>query len=248
MRLDRRLAVVTGAAQGIGKAIAECFAAAGARLALVDIQREAAEQLADALRDVGKSNVLVLEADLTEPDEVRRVIPQVHDKLGTIQILVNNAAIFPARRVEEITTEEWDRVMAINLKAAFMLSQAAMPDLVAAGRAGRLINISSGAAKTGALGAHYAASKAGVIAMTKAFATELAVSGATANVIAPGPVRTDDPIRWAPDVVEPLLKTTPLGRLGEPSDVANAALFLASDLAGFITGEVVDVDGGRNMD
>ena len=248
MHLDKRVAVVTGAAQGIGKAIAEQFAAAGARLALVDYNRQGAEAVAIALQDKGSEQIVVIEANLAELDDARKVIPAVREALGPVQILVNNAGIFPARQVEEITVEEWDRVMAINLRSVFMLSQAVLPDLRAAGRAGRLINISSGAAKTGAQGAHYAASKAGVIAMTKSFATSLGPSGATANAIAPGPTRTDDPVRWAPSVVESLVKMIPLGRLGETVDVANVALFLASDLAVYLTGEVIDVNGGMRMD
>jgi 3-oxoacyl-[acyl-carrier protein] reductase len=239
---------VTGAAQGIGQAIAEQFAAAGARLALVDVNGEGAEAVATALRSNSSEQIIVIEANLAEVGDTRKIIPAVQEALGPVEILVNNAGIFPARQVEEITVEEWDRVMAINLRSVFILSQMVMPDLQTAGRAGRLINISSGAAKTGAQGAHYAASKAGVIAMTKSFATSLGPSGATANAIAPGPTRTDDPVRWAPDIVESLTKMIPLARLGETVDVANVALFLASDLAAYLTGEVIDVNGGMRMD
>ncbi len=248
MRLDGRAAVVTGAAQGIGQAIAHRLAEAGARQFLVDIKQEPLEELAASLRDAYDVEVVTHVADLVPMEGVRGVIPRVHETLGALHILVNNAGIFPARSIEEITTEEFDKVIEINLRAPLFLGQAALADLRAAGRQGRLINISSGAAKTGAQGAHYAASKAGVLAMTNSFASALGPSGATANAICPGPTLTDDPVRWSPDIVAMLSEKIPLGRLGEAMDVANAVWFLASDLASYITGEVLDVNGGMRMD
>ena len=166
-----------------------------------------------------------------------------------MDILVNNAGICPLRSFEEISDEEWDRVLSINLKGAFICSQEAIKPMCEQGW-GRIINISSVAGKMGGVkvGAHYAASKGGLIALTFCLARQYAASGITANVIAPATIETDLIRDWSAQAKRDLVAHIPLGRLGQPKDVAAAVVFLASEEAGFITGEVLDVNGGFLMD
>jgi 3-oxoacyl-[acyl-carrier protein] reductase len=246
IRLDGRLSVITGAAQGIGQGIAQAFAAAGSRMALVDLKREALEATAAPLRTAG-CEVEVFSADLSDAQAATDLLPAVRQAMGPVDILVNNAAIMPARQIEEVSLDEWDRVMATNLRSVFILSRAVMADFQARSY-GRIVNMASGAGKTGIHAPHYAASKAGVLVLTKTFATALAACGATVNAIAPGPTRTDDPARWPPAVVESLERLIPLHRMGQPADVANLVLFLASDLSGWITGQSININGGMRMD
>jgi 3-oxoacyl-[acyl-carrier protein] reductase len=247
LRLDGKTAVVTGAAQGLGEAIAKYLGVAGARLALVDVKAEGLEATAAAVREAGNPAVHTIVADLGDAQATEGVIPAARAALGPVDILVNNAALVPPRQIEDVPLEEWDRVMAVNLRAAFILSRAVMDDFKAR-PGGRIINMASGAGKTGVLAPHYAASKAGLLVLTKTFATALGSAGATVNAIAPGPVVTDDPVRWSPAVVESLAKMVPLGRLGAPEEVAALVLFLASDLAAWITGQSININGGLRMD
>jgi 3-oxoacyl-[acyl-carrier protein] reductase len=242
-QLKDQVAIITGGARGIGRAIAEAFAAEGARLALADMDRAALEAAA------GDLGALAVPTDVSDEEAVRAMVEATVRRYGRIDILVNNAGICPLTQFESISRAEWDRVIGINLTGAFLCSQAAAPHMRAAGY-GRIINISSAAGKMGGVtvGAHYAASKAGMLGLTWSLARLYAPFGITANAIAPVTVETDLTREWPPETLEQLRRSIPLGRLARVTDVASAAVFLASEQAGFITGEVLDVNGGFWMD
>ncbi len=192
---------------------------------------------------------LAVVMDVSDGDSVRAMVEKVMQRYGKIDILVNNAGTCPLTPFESINRAEWDRVMAINLTGAFLCSQAVVPLMKQAGY-GRIVNISSVAGKMGGVtvGAHYAASKAGLLGLTWSLARLYAPFGVTANAIAPATVETDMTRGWPRDALERLRQSIPLGRLARVSDVAAAAVFLASEEAGFITGEVLDINGGFLMD
>ena len=243
MRLQDRVAIVTGGARGIGRAIGKAFAAEGARVVLTDIDVAALEV---AGQDLGTRAIIT---DVTDEGSVRAMVEQVMQHYGRIDILVNNAGICPLTPFESIRRAEWDRVMAINLTGAFLCSQAVAPFMTRVGY-GRIINISSVAGKMGGVtvGAHYAASKAGLLGLTWSLAKLYAPFGITANAIAPVTVETDLTREWPSEALERMRQSIPLGRLAHVNDVATAAVFIASEEAGFITGEVLDVNGGFLMD
>ncbi len=243
MRLQDRVAIVTGGARGIGRAIGRAFAAEGARVALADVDGESLEV---AGRETGAFTVV---ADVADEDSVRAMVDVVVQRHGKIDILVNNAGVCPLTPFESIGREEWDRVLAINLTGAFLCSQCLAP-LMTRQRYGRIINISSVAGKMGGVtvGVHYAVTKAGLLGLTWSLAKLVASSGVTVNAIAPVTVETDLTRDWSSDVLERIRQSIPMGRLARVDDVASAAVFLASDEAGFITGEVLDVNGGFLMD
>ena len=242
-QLKDRVAIITGGARGIGRAIAEAFAAEGARLALADVDRAALEAAA------GDLGALAVPTDVSDEEAVRAMVEATVRRYGRIDILVNNAGICPLTQFESISHAEWDRVLAINLTGAFLCCQAAAPHMRDAGY-GRIINISSVAGKMGGVtvGVHYAASKAGMLGLTWSLARLYAPFGITANAITPVTVETDLTRDWPPEILEQLRRSIPLGRLARVADVASAAVFLASEQAGFITGEVLDVNGGFLMD
>ncbi len=242
-RLKDRVAIVTGGARGIGRAIGEAFAAEGACVVLADLDPAVAELAGLDLQP------LAVVMDVSDGDSVRAMVEKVVRRYGKIDILVNNAGICPLTPFESINRAEWDRVMAINLTGAFLCSQAVVPLMKQAGY-GRIVNISSVAGKMGGVtvGAHYAASKAGLLGLTWSLARLYAPFGVTANAIAPATVETDMTRGWPGDALERLRQSIPLGRLARVSDVAAAAVFLASEEAGFITGEVLDINGGFLMD
>lgn len=243
MRLNNRVAIVTGGARGIGRAIGEAFTAEGAHVVLTDIDVTVLEA---AGRDNDSFSVV---ADVTDEAAVRAMVKQVTRRHGRIDILVNNAGICPLTPFESISRAEWDRVLAINLTGAFLCSQAVAPVMTHA-RYGRIINLSSVAGKMGGVtvGAHYAASKAGLLGLTWSLAKIYAPFGITANAIAPVTAETDLTGAWPTETLERIRQSIPLGRLARVGDVAAAAVFLASEEAGFITGEVLDVNGGFLMD
>ena len=248
MRLKDKVTVVTGAGRGIGLGIALAFARKGARVALCDIDTLL---LGNALVEIEAAGGqgLAFQMDVTSKEQIHSVVHDVLDQWGAIDILVNNAGIYEVLPVEEITEEQWDHMLAVNLKGTFLCCQAVIPSMKRQG-SGRIISIASSAGKTGGTlaGAHYSVSKAGIICLAKQLARELGSHGITVNAVAPG--RIDTPmIQVASDEENAAFRMrTPLGRLGTPEDVANAVVFLASEEASFITGEILDVNGGLLID
>ncbi len=242
MTLKGRVALITGGARGIGLATATALGQRGADVALVDVDGKALAGAAAACGD----RALALEADVSRAADVQRAVGAAVARFGGLHILVNNAGICPLTPFPEIVEEEWDRVLAINLKGAFLCCQAALPHLQRSGPQGRIINIASVAGQMGGVlvGAHYAASKAGLIALTKSLARLLAPDGVTVNCIAPATTATELTAAWPESLREQVRAQIPLGRLATPGEVAEAVCFLAADGAAFITGATLDVNGG----
>ncbi len=243
--LAGRVAVVTGAARGIGFAICETLASAGAAVALVDLQPDvhaSAERLAGAGL-IAKAWL----ADVSSEADVRAAVAGIASHFGHIDVLINNAGICPVTALPDISGEEWDRVLAINLKGAFLFSQAVAPHMQARG-SGKIVNIASSAGQMGglAVGLHYTASKAAILGLTKGLARILAPA-IQVNAVSPGTTESEMTRGWSPDAVTAIAKQIPLQRLGRPADTAAAVLFLASDAAGFITGQTLSVNGGLFM-
>lgn len=243
--LARRTALVTGAARGIGLAIAQALGKQGASVALVDLDREALERAVQSIGD----RTLPVQADVSRRVDVQRAVAATVERLGGLDILVNNAGICPLSPFSEITESEWDQVLSINLKGAFFFCQATLPYLRQSGQRGRIINIASVAGQMGglAVGAHYAASKAGLIGLSKSLARAVAADGITVNCIAPGTTETDLTASWSEATQASVKAAIPLGRFARPEEVAEAVCFLASDRAGFITGATLDLNGGLNL-
>ena len=243
MTLEKRRAVVTGAARGIGKAIAARLAELGAAVAIVDIDGEAAEETARELAETG-TRVLGYELDVADCEAVSGVFKRIIADLGGIDILVNNAGLTRDNLIIRMSPEQWDVVMNVNLKGAFNCIRAAVRPMMSQ-RSGRIINIASIVGQIGNPGqANYAASKAGLIALTKTVAKEFGGRGITANAITPGYIETPMTDCLSESVREQVASRILLGRFGKPADVANVVAFLASDDGDYITGQTINVDGG----
>ena len=243
MNLQNRRAIVTGAAQGIGFAMARRLHAEGARVALLDINDEKVRASAAQL-----AGCVGLACDVSSPESIRRAVAQAAEALGGIDIVVNNAGILPSSAIPDVTEAEWDRTMAINCKGVFFMVQAALPHLKESPCA-RVINTSSLAGRMGGFETclAYSASKGAINALTMGFARQLAPFGITVNAVCPGTTETPITKAFTPEAMERLLARIPLGRLGRPEDMAAAVAFLASDDASFITGLLMDVNGGMYM-
>lgn len=243
---EPRTAFITGAAQGLGEAMARAFLAASHRVALADVS--AAVRDTAARLDPTGAATLPLALDVRDRTAFQAAFDQAVARFGGVEVMVNNAARTVARAVWDIDQAEWDDVMAVNLRGVFFGCTIAGAHMRAR-RRGRIINLSSLAGQQGSLvnGAHYAASKAGILVLTKVFAQELAPSGVTVNTIAPAAIRTPAMDAVPAEKVAQLEKSAPLGRLGTADEVASAALYLASDAASFVTGTTIDVNGGRFM-
>ena len=247
MLLDGKTALVTGASRGIGRAIALCLAAEGARVAINYAGNvKAAEEVKASVEAAGGTAILC-QADIADSTAVEAMIADVVKEFGTIDILVNNAGITRDTLLMRMKDEDFAKVLDTNLKGVFYCTKA-VAKLMMKKRAGRIINMASVVGLVGNAGqTNYAAAKAGVIGFSKSAAKELASRGITVNVVAPGFIGTDMTAGLPESVKEKMLTDIPLGRMGEPEDVANAVLFLALDQASYITGQVVNVDGGMVM-
>ena len=247
MLLDGKTALVTGASRGIGRAIALCLAAEGARVAINYAGNvKAAEEVKASVEAAGGTAILC-QADIADSAAVEAMIADVVKEFGTIDILVNNAGITRDTLLMRMKDEDFAKVLDTNLKGVFYCTKA-VSKLMMKKRSGRIVNMASVVGLVGNAGqTNYAAAKAGVIGFSKSAAKELASRGITVNVVAPGFIGTDMTAGLPESVKEKMLTDIPLGRMGEAEDVANAVLFLASDQASYITGQVVNVDGGMVM-
>ncbi len=245
MDLTDRVAIVTGSGRGIGKAIALKLAAAGAAVVVNDISQAAEEAAAEIQAAGGKGKAII--ADISSADDVNRLVEETLAAFGKIDILVNNAGITRDQLLMRMTEEEWDSVLNINLKSVFLCSKAVARPMMKQ-RWGRIISIASIVGLIGNPGqVNYAASKAGIVGFTKSIAREMASRGITANAIAPGFIDTEMTQQLSEQQRQELMANIPLGCLGSPEDVAAAVCFLASKEAGYITGQVLTVDGGMTM-
>jgi NAD(P)-dependent dehydrogenase (short-subunit alcohol dehydrogenase family) len=249
MRFKDRVAIVTGSARGIGKETAQRLAAEGASVVISDINFDMARETAKEIEGSYKTKVSPVHTDVKKKADIHDLMESTMRGFGQIDILVNNAGIMYPTKIEDVSEEEWDEVLDVNLRGVFFCSQAVSP-FMKEQRRGKILNIASVAGKIGgvASGAHYSVSKAGVICLTKMFAKVLAPFGITVNGIAPGPVDTAMSQLFSPQQREDLIKMCPLGRFADTGDIADAALFLLSDGAKHITGEILDVNGGMLMD
>jgi 3-oxoacyl-[acyl-carrier protein] reductase len=243
--LSGKSALVTGGSRGIGRACCLALARAGAKVCVnYRVESPSAELTVEEIENAG-GEAFALAADVTRPGDSEMLVDETVQRLGGIDILVNNAGIWKGSPVEEMTDAEWEEMLSINLTGTFFCTRAAIPFMKSA-RSGRIVNISSTAGQRGeAYHSHYAASKGAVISFTKSLAVELAPHGITVNCVAPGWVATDmsresllGPER------EAILASIPLGRVARPEEIAGAVAFLASDLASFVTGEILNVNGG----
>ena len=248
MKLKDRVAIITGAARGIGKAIALTFIREGAKVALVDIDQKQLEALKNEIEKREGESVNI-SCDITKSPEVQAMVSQVKRAFGRIDILVNNAGIIRRGTIETVTEEDWDRVIAVNLKGTFNCCKATF-ETMKQQRYGKIVSISSISGKLGDITSApgYGPSKAGIDALSKTLAKQLAPYGINVNVVSPHAIETEMSAQWSEERRKEIIASIPLGRLGKPEDIAEAVLFLASDEASFITGEILDVNGGALMD
>ncbi|MDI1472847.1 MAG: 3-oxoacyl-[acyl-carrier-protein] reductase [Thermodesulfovibrio sp.] len=240
-------AVITGSSRGIGRTTAEEFAKRGVNIVIVDIDEERAKQSAEEIKSQFGVETLGLKADVSNAEDVKTLFEESLKKFGKIEILVNNAGITKDNLLIRMKDEEWDAVLNINLKGAFLCSREAIKGMSKI-KYGRIINIASVVAFTGNPGqVNYSASKAGLIGLTKTLAKEYASRGITVNAVAPGFIQTAMTEKLPEKVKEEMLRTIPLQRFGTTMDVANAIIFLALPESGYITGQVIHVNGGMYM-
>lgn len=248
---QRRTAIVTGGGSGIGRAIAHRLASDGFAVAILDLNAESAERVAEEITKDGNEAVAFGSVDVSDRAKVEAAVAKVRDTLGPVLVLVNNAGLTAFDPFLKIQDDLWDRVMAVNLNGTFYCTQAVLPDMIAA-KWGRIVNISSSSTHSGQpFMTHYVAAKSAVVGLTKALALEFGPKGVTVNTIPPGFVDTPM-LRGSEDQgllggsVDEHAKRTPVRRAGRPEDIANACAFLVSDEASYITGQIIGVNGGRN--
>jgi 3-oxoacyl-[acyl-carrier protein] reductase len=244
LRLDGRIALVTGAGRGLGAVTAARLAAQGARVVVADVDAASAAAVASSIGPAAVSRLL----DVRDRASFAEAIEATVRELGSLDILVNNAALTIRRPFFEIEDSEWDDVLAVNLRGVFLGCQLGAARMRDQG-GGRIVNLSSLAGQQGSVvnGAHYAASKAGILALTKSIARELAPSGVTVNVVAPAVIAGPLVDALSPEAVQGLVASIPVGRIGRAEEVATLIAYLASDAAGYITGATFDVNGGAFM-
>jgi 3-oxoacyl-[acyl-carrier protein] reductase len=246
LKLTGRVALVTGAAQGIGKAVALLLARNGADIVVSDINLEKAEETANEIRSIGQK-AMAVRVDVANWNDVERMVEVILEKFAKIDILVNNAGITRDKLILRMTEEDWDAVLNVNLKGTFHCTKAVVR-YMAKQRSGKIVNIASVVGEMGNAGqANYSASKAGVIGLTKTIAREFAQRGININAIAPGYIETPMTEVLPEKAKEELKKLIPMERLGKPEDVAEAVLFLVSEESNYITGQVLNVNGGIYM-
>jgi len=243
MKLKDKVAIVTGAGRGIGKEIALTLAREGASVAVLGKSETVNETVKEITKMKGKAMVVI--ADVSNSKQVQQAVKSVVEKFGRIDILVNNAGIFRSSPLSQMNEKEWDEMMAVDLKGVFNCTRAVLPTMMKQ-KYGKIVNISSIAGT--ALGfpgsTHYSAAKAGIIGFSEALAMEVVQHGITVNSIAPGMINTDMLRQALGESTEDFAKQVPMGRLGKPKDIADVVLFLVSDEASYITGQVITVDGG----
>lgn len=250
MRLEGKVAVITGAGQGLGRAYAHRFVREGARVVVADVQEDKANKVAQEVRDLGGEG-LAVKVDVSDPESVQDMFGQIVERFGQVDVLINNASIFSTiemKPFEEISLEEWNRLMAVNLTGSFLCCQAVSPHMRER-KQGRIINISSGVVLMGRpFYAHYVASKAGIIGLTRALANELGEDNITINAITPGPTETEVPRETvSPEQAQAMIDAQAIKRRETAEDLVGVAVFLASEDSKFITGQVINVDGGLNF-
>ncbi|MCY3035814.1 MULTISPECIES: 3-oxoacyl-ACP reductase FabG [Aerococcus] len=241
-----QVVVVTGAGQGIGAEIAKEFAQDGAQVVIVDFNEETAQKTAEAINE-NSGKAVAYQADVSDFDRAEEIIADVVEKYGKVDVLINNAGITRDASLKKMTKEQWDQVIATNLTGVFNYSKAAFIRMTAAGY-GRIVNASSLAGVEGNFGqTNYSASKAGIIGMTKTIAREGAAKGVTVNAVAPGFIETPMTDAIPEEIKQNMIDGIPVKRIGYPKDIANAMKFLASPDSGYITGQLLQVNGGMNM-
>ena len=246
MKLAGKVALVTGAAQGIGKAVALLLARNGAEIIVSDINLEKAEETAKEVQALGRK-ALAIKVDVAKLDDVEKMVGAILARFGQVDILVNNAGIARDKLILRMTEEDWDAVLNINLKGTFNCTKAVVRHM-SKQRSGKIVNIASVVGEMGNAGqGNYAASKAGVIGFTKTIAREFAQRGINVNAIAPGDIETPMTDALPDKAKEELKRLIPMDRLGKPEDVAEAVLFLVSEASSYITGQVLNVNGGIYM-
>jgi 3-oxoacyl-[acyl-carrier protein] reductase len=239
--------MITGAAGGIGRTVAETLAGEGATIVAVDVREEPPDELMDSITGVQRG--IYLQADLTDQADLDRIVEETVAQLGHVDVLINCAGVASLTGILDLTPEEWQRVLDINLTSVFFLSQRILRHMIER-RSGKVICLASAAAKLGgvAVGPHYSASKAGIICLTKSLALLGAKHGVTVNCVCPGPTQTQMTDEWGEALNREFAAKIPLGRYALPQEVADTIAFLASDKANYITGETIDVNGGLVMD
>lgn len=248
IELKDKVAIITGARRGMGKAHAIKLAKAGAKVVVSDISQEECQKVVEEIKKEG-GEALALKCDVAKKKEVEEMVKKTIEKWGKVDILVNNAGICQFKPFLELTEDEWDRTLDINLKGYFLCAQTVAKEMLKQ-KYGKIVNIASVACGQIGIGfptlAHYSASKGGIIALTETLAVELASYNITVNAIAPGMIETPmiAPIKESPEQEKEALKRIPLGRSGKPEEVSNLVLFLASDESSYITGSTIIIDGG----
>ena len=248
MELEKKVAIITGAAGGIGTAITELFAKEGAVPVLVDLNEQRLKELAEKLKKE-KVEVEYFAIDVSNEQQAKRVVNSTLEKFGKIDILVNGAAICKMIPILDIETDDWDRIMAVNLRSVFLFSKEVFRHMKER-KYGKIISLASAAGNIGGLaaGAHYSASKAGVMCFTKSLALQAGTFKINVNCVCPGPTKTEMTDAWGEETNKDFAAKIPFKEYGQPEDIAQAILFLASDRSRYITGEILDVNGGLVMD
>lgn len=243
MRIKDKVTLITGSGSGIGRETAILFAKEGGKVVVADVNEQAGNEVVETIKNAG-GEAFFARLDVSNRAQVKEVVKNIIDKYGKIDVLINNAGIIQDALVVKMTEEQWDRVISINLKGPFNCIQAVVEPMIAKGR-GVILNISSIVALYGNVGqANYVATKSGLIGITKTLAKELGKKGIRVNAVAPGFIMTPMTKGMPDKILEMMTEKTPLKRLGQPIDIANALLFLASDEASYINGVVLSVDGG----